>query len=317
MTDKTKFAKSQTVAVPPTRLFKYFGPGGTRLFANWMVRFSQPAALNDPFEFSPHVRSWGTPEEEAAQAGDVWEQRMLEAYGLQQPGFRSRVPRDAFLASRRRFKAAEVLEELERVRSVAYPQMAAGVTEMANAGIGVLCLTENPDNLLMWAHYSESHTGFLVEFDTSDPFFTSTTPPAHVNADAAETAQFAAEYGHLRQVIYADQRPAIVLTAMSFDVFLTKGTCWSYEQEWRMFMPLSYSPAAHHGPLVIPHPVWLWPLPKSAVRRVVAGARASPAVISALRGLKVDPTTEHIVLEQAQVDLEHFRINFISPPSSG
>ncbi|SFP33500.1 Protein of unknown function [Variovorax sp. OK605] len=315
MTDTTAPAKPQTMTVPPASLFKYFGPGGTRFFANWLVRFSQPAALNDPFEFSPHVRSWGTPDEEAVQAGEVWERRMEDAYGLQKPEFQRSVPFDAFLVARRRFKAAEVLEELARVRSTAYPEMAAGITEMANAGVGALCLTENADNLLMWSHYSESHTGFLIELDTSDPFFTAIAPPAHVKADAAEFADFAAEYGRLRQVIYADERPEIVLTEMSFDVFLTKGTCWTYEQEWRMFMPLSYSPATHHGPLVVPHPVWLWPLPKSAIRRVVAGARATPAVINTLKRLKTDPSTEHIVVEQAQVDPKHFRLNFGVPPN--
>lgn len=31
---------------------------------------------------------------------------------------------------------------------------------------GVYCLTENWDNILMWSHYSKSHTGFCVGFNT-------------------------------------------------------------------------------------------------------------------------------------------------------
>lgn len=33
--------------------------------------------------------------------------------------------------------------------------------------IGLLCLTEKPDNLLMWAHYADSHAGFVVSALTS------------------------------------------------------------------------------------------------------------------------------------------------------
>jgi|SRR5580658_5344823 hypothetical protein len=36
---------------------------------------------------------------------------------------------------------------------------------------GVLCLSEAPANLLMWAHYADSHRGFVVEFDPASPFF--------------------------------------------------------------------------------------------------------------------------------------------------
>lgn len=30
---------------------------------------------------------------------------------------------------------------------------------------GIVCLTPNPDNFLMWSHYSASHTGFCIGFD--------------------------------------------------------------------------------------------------------------------------------------------------------
>ncbi|HBV6183205.1 TPA: DUF2971 domain-containing protein, partial [Klebsiella pneumoniae] len=30
---------------------------------------------------------------------------------------------------------------------------------------GIVCLTPNPDNYLMWSHYSASHTGFCIGFD--------------------------------------------------------------------------------------------------------------------------------------------------------
>lgn len=36
--------------------------------------------------------------------------------------------------------------------------------EILNDEIGICSLSRNPLNLLMWAHYASSHTGFVVEF---------------------------------------------------------------------------------------------------------------------------------------------------------
>jgi len=314
MTDLTAAAAGANGRrAPPPSLFKYFSPSGTRFLGNWHVRFSQPGAMNDPFEFSPHVAGWGTAEEEEVQAGKVWEERMVEAYANQSEEFRARVSQDQFLTKRRSSKKAEVEEELAAIRGKAYPEMASGVTDMANAGIGVFCLTEDPANLLMWSHYGESHTGFVVEFDTAHEFFHNKVPPAHANADAQEAAEFAAEYGFLRPVTYSETRPAVVLTQMSFGIFEVKGTCWSYEREWRMFMPLSYSQTPYRGPYRFP--LHLWPIPKAAVRRVIAGANATMAVVESIRRLSADPEAHHIQLQFAQVDREHFSMSFADLPA--
>jgi hypothetical protein len=33
--------------------------------------------------------------------------------------------------------------------------------------LGILCLTETPDNHLMWVHYAAGHAGFVVGFRTT------------------------------------------------------------------------------------------------------------------------------------------------------
>lgn len=40
--------------------------------------------------------------------------------------------------------------------------------------IGMLCLTEKEDNLLMWSHYAQNHEGFVIGFDTDHEFFSKT-----------------------------------------------------------------------------------------------------------------------------------------------
>jgi len=37
--------------------------------------------------------------------------------------------------------------------------------------LGILCLTEDPDNQLMWVHYAARHSGSVVGFDTGAEVF--------------------------------------------------------------------------------------------------------------------------------------------------
>jgi len=45
--------------------------------------------------------------------------------------------------------------------------------EALNRGVGILSLTEVPDEPLMWAHYAERHREMLIGFDEQHAFFQS------------------------------------------------------------------------------------------------------------------------------------------------
>lgn len=93
------------------------------------------------------------------------------------------------------------------------------------ASLGLLSLTERNDDILMWSHYSESHSGFCLEFDSSifDPEL-------------------------LKQVTYSDDVYRVqcrvddqeqgVVVPVDTDEYLigicnTKKIDWQYEKEWR------------------------------------------------------------------------------------
>ena len=84
--------------------------------------------------------------------------------------------------------------------------------------IGILCLAEDADNILMWSHYAENHTGFCVRFDTTldNKFF----------CDA-------------KQVNYHPEYPILNwwksdLSDITYSMIYNKSNCWSYEKEWRI-----------------------------------------------------------------------------------
>lgn len=75
---------------------------------------------------------------------------------------RAVLPPEAFQAFSQSFlpfaedAAAKLMEMLvPRIREI--------MCEKFEELIGILCLTESPTNLLMWAHYADSHAGFVLE----------------------------------------------------------------------------------------------------------------------------------------------------------
>lgn len=111
--------------------------------------------------------------------------------------------------------------------------------------VGIFCLSRSPDDILMWSHYSDGHTGYCVVFqdDPSDPFI-----------------------GRAQEVIYTDEFPIVNPVREDSDTrfrksILTKAERWSYEKEWRII-------DARNGPGVQVYPVHL-------LHGVILGAKMS------------------------------------------
>ena len=103
-----------------------------------------------------------------------------------------------------------------------------------NELIVVSCFAERPDNILMWSHYANKHTGFCVEYDFS-------------KLKSAEAKLM------LFPVIYSQKRPMLPMKLFDFsdlnnvklaegdfplseiiEAMLTKSDIWQYEEEWRI-----------------------------------------------------------------------------------
>lgn len=81
---------------------------------------------------------------------------------------------------------------------------------------GVKCFTPNNTNILMWSHYTNSHKGICLEFNTLvDPEF----------------------FVYPINVVYSEEYPELVFTDKGFakEVLRTKSNVWSYEEEVRIY----------------------------------------------------------------------------------
>ncbi len=79
--------------------------------------------------------------------------------------------------------------------------------------LGVLCLSEVPDNILMWSHYSNGHKGFCLQFENID-----------IRAQKIKYSETYPEINYLLTPV--DDQIRLTL--------LTKSIHWSYEKEWRI-----------------------------------------------------------------------------------
>ena len=102
-------------------------------------------------------------------------------------------------------------------------------------GVRVFCVTEDRDNLLMWAHYARDHKGAVFEFwslpDEDNPLSVAraidyvNTPPT-----------FFSESEFIDDILSLKK---LDISALSRRYVYSKSKHWSYEREWRVWYPLS------------------------------------------------------------------------------
>ncbi|MGQ3170535.1 MAG: DUF2971 domain-containing protein [Methylophilus sp.] len=99
--------------------------------------------------------------------------------------------------------------------------------------LGILCLSEHPDNPLLWAHYADEHRGFCIEFERSDKNMLGdgkyTYPVKYSNKYPEITMSDLFEFNNIDQ----GNGKSLEETCVG-SVLLTKSEHWAYENEWRL-----------------------------------------------------------------------------------
>ncbi|MDP1625466.1 MAG: DUF2971 domain-containing protein [bacterium] len=203
-----------TLIPPPSRLYKYQplyeDPDKNYSLKNLREQklwFSKPESFNDPFDCNINFDIVDADKDENLQSLFV---RLLDI-APDKNAFRSKYMTDGKINDS--FKTNVI-------------RMAKGATKsvIAMKQWGVSCFAESNDNILMWSHYTNSHKGFCLEFDTSfKPF-----KPIKIQT--------------VLKVTYSEKYPSLSvddipnnLPSMPQNIFGTKSLCWCYEDEWRMF----------------------------------------------------------------------------------
>jgi len=153
--------------------------------------------------------------------------------------------------------------------------------------IGILCLSEVLDDILMWSHYSDSHKGVVIGFDPmtlSPPFF---------------------------PVEYFDDRVKVTLSSKSNSkekkqtdsiLVLTKSCHWQYEKEWRSIDELKSLEKDGNK--------YFFPFPTEAIKEIIIGAETPADNRKEITELvQVDYPTAKI--KQAELSLVEFKLDIL------
>lgn len=217
-------------------LYKYLKSEQKNILENGLIRFTQPSYFNDPFEALPKVKQLLSDEIVdtlyANLNNDFLFNELISkidnSEGVKNMQiFRESFKKNDFSNNRELF--------YNRLLGKTVDDLTAEMKKFWDSQIGILCLTEDCDNLTMWSHYSENHTGYIIGFN---PLKYITNPQQQLS--------------RLRKVRYTCKRPHLTLldfqniTGYSFlyewiEVFLyTKSKEWAMENEWRQVNKLSY-----------------------------------------------------------------------------
>ena len=276
--------------------YKYVSAERIDILQNRLIRFTQPNAMNDPFEARPDFYALGKKGFASAYAEmirrapyRVWKDyKRVTGTGLDRWAFANKLKAYPDYAEQL-YKALGHQDILPKLRERFYK---------LHNDAGLLSLSETRDNLLMWAHYAQGHTGFVLELDGSHDFF--------------KGNDSLLGFAKLERVEYRLERPRMTAEETSEetalrDIFFIKGSEWEYEKEWRYLKNLTDA----HKEIVVTngHDVHLFRLPPKCIKGVILGCYSSEELKNKIVELcRDDAEFEHLQIQQAHVSETHYHL---------
>ena len=192
--------KNQT----PNILYRYRDLSGKnrdrvrQLIRDSVLYFASPDSFNDPFDCKIYYTSSGS-------LSDI-RRKYLKLCKKYEPQLNR---------NERRQRAAEDMKGFNRQDFVNH--ITTRLQKKAH-GVGVLCLSENRDDVVLWSHYASSHKGLCLGFSVlnDQPFFARALP-----------VTYSLEFPRIDLI---DDDPDRQVDAF----LLTKAKGWEYEHEWRI-----------------------------------------------------------------------------------
>ena len=214
-------------------VYKYLHPDRIDVLKNSKIRFTQPDALNDPFESFPSFQKYKAIKEE-------------EVKSEYKRASNEEIDSERLTRILTPFKA-----ELENIRNTFGDSLA------------ILSLTKKNNNGLMWSHYGDSYKGFVIGFDSDCDFF---KPGKGKSRHGIREVKYSAkrEDAFVNDITHEIEKELDLF-------FYTKSVDWKYEEELRIYAHPKAAdevPATIDG-----FDLCLFNFPKECVKEVIIGFR--------------------------------------------
>lgn len=276
----------------PRVLYKYVTPERIDILENLKIRFTQPSALNDPFEFNLSFQ-------ELVSEKELFDKVTLDKELIIRQAF-EKLPEEqrAILSNMRpefhklfavNLEQIISFENIKKINNDFIRPHASRIKNEISSGlnksIGILSLSSRCSIPPMWASYADNSKGFVIGFDTTNQFF---------NRRRSESD----ELYHLRKVIYEDPQSVGSVSEMNKDILIQKSESWEYEKEWRMLLPLNTANAefsTQQG-----DNVFLFDFPSSAISQVIFGINTEEStILKVMKAISKITSNDHIKINRA------------------
>lgn len=239
------------------------------------IYFSSPSDFNDPFDCQLNIL------DTIDLSGDLRKihEELHQADGKRKCSTSVAILRNGFDAAYDQLEPQEVIKSMI-INAVwdeigEYEAVKSSINKIRKyiSRMGVLCLTEDPGNILMFSHYAASHSGLVLGFDS---------------------ALLRDTFGHLENVRYTEAMPDVSLSN-PLDVFYVKAKEWEYEREVRLLSGRSGLKKIH----------------PRALRHVILGLAASASACESVQSWILQ-SGKKVKLLQARKVRKDFRLRIVS-----
>ena len=272
-------------------LYKYLPAERIDILENLRIRFTQPNAMNDPFEARPDF--YITEEGQARELANVIRQVPLSIFGDGRTATQATADREAYAdrAERDPNFAKDLIEQSSL--QVPNPELVNRLYQLYNH-IGILSLSETSNNLLMWAHYAVGHTGFVLEFDSSHDFF--------------KTNDSLTGFAKPIPVEYKLERPRAQIDEPNLsEIFFIKGSPWKYEREWRYLKYLNEADVRRKDLNNLD--ANLFRLPPKCIVSIILGCYRVPELENKILALRCErPELQHLRIHRMRASTKHYQL---------
>jgi hypothetical protein len=291
----------------PTSFFKYTSLNTAKaILANNSFRYSSPLLFNDPFDIQTECIADKHPR---FYSQDLV-QRLNELVENFEPTETLKEPWKSFVTTLqeltrkfgyRKEKINEgLIREIEKRTSYEDINRAMGLMNVwlmeHLKTLRVFCITERPDNLLMWSHYGVNHTGVVFEISGVSETDNNGFELRKISYEKNPFVMFKMS-DVVRARLYGEDTMRSKLD-YSKDIF-RKSDTWEYEEEWRVVEKIKDFEGA---------PYLDKPIIGDQIQSIIFGCACTKNSVEEIRELGIEH--KHIRFYQAEKSRTHYTLSF-------
>lgn len=264
-------------------LYKYMSEDRVEnILVDNKIRFTQPVYFNDPFDVQPHIQSpniKGFVNKINDKSKGILLSRLISFLvenGMRDNDFNTDEHRKAFLQGLNDLTHDEIDEHIKNT-----------FNKEVNDSIGILSLTKDYENLLMWAHYANEYKGFIVEFEKKSELFSNAL-----------------------KVEYKEERPSVKMRRIEPNrLFFTKSIHWKYENEYRVLKMLK---DALPEDINLEKDMYLFRFPKIVIKSIYCGCNMDINIKKKISSIvENDKELSHVKIFDSYISDKYYKLEFV------